>query len=85
MMSNQNVSKGTILRTVVLLIALVNQFLTICGWNPLPFSEDAVYEGASLVWTAGASLWAWWKNNSFTPEAIAADKMKDELKAGEKK
>ncbi|MBQ8768851.1 MAG: phage holin [Oscillospiraceae bacterium] len=80
-----NVSKETIARTVVLLFALVNQFLTIFGWNPLPFSNDAVYEAVSMLATVGASLWAWWKNNSFTPAAIAADKMKDELKAGEKK
>lgn len=83
-MKNQ-ISNGTIARTVVLVFALVNQVLTICGWNPLPFSEEGVYEGISLLLTAGASLWAWWKNNSFTPAAIAADKMKDELKAGERK
>lgn len=82
---NTQVSKETIARTVVLIVALVNQFLTIFGWNPLPFSNEAVYEGMSLLLTTGASLWAWWKNNSFTPEAIAADKMKDELKAGGKK
>lgn len=84
-MSNQNVSKGTIARTAMLIFALVNQILTICGWNPLPFSEEAVYEAASVLLTVGASLWAWWKNNSFTKEAIAADRMKDALKAGEEK
>ncbi|MBR4086239.1 MAG: phage holin [Clostridia bacterium] len=83
-MKNQ-ISNGTIARTVVLVFALVNQVLTICGWNPLPFSEEGVYEGISLLLTVGASLLAWWKNNSFTPAAIAADKMKDELKAGERK
>ncbi len=82
---NTNVSKETIARTVVLIFALANQFLTIFGWNPLPFSNDAVYGAVSMLATAGASLWAWWKNNSFTPAAIAADKMKDELKAGGKK
>ena len=82
---NNNVSKETIARTVVLIVALVNQFLTIFGWNPLPFGDDAVYEGASMLLTMGASLWAWWKNNSFTKAAIAADRMKDALKAGEKK
>lgn len=84
-MSNQNVSKGTIARTAMLIFALVNQILTICGWNPLPFSEESVYEAASVLLTVGASLWAWWKNNSFTKEAIAADRMKDALKAGEEK
>ena len=72
-MSNQ-ISSGTIARTVVLLLALVNQILTICGWNPLPFSEEETYEGISTLLTVGASLWAWWKNNSFTTAACEADR-----------
>lgn len=83
-MKNQ-ISNGTIARTIFLVLALINQILTICGWNPLPFGEEEIYEGISAVLTVGASLLAWWKNNSFTPAAIAADKMKDELKAGERR
>ena len=77
-----NVSKATIIRTVVLVFALVNQVLTAVDINPLPFSEEQVYEAASLVLTAAASIWAWWKNNSFTAAAIEADKLKEQLKAG---
>ena len=68
-----NISKGTIARTVVLIIALINQVLTMSGNNPLPWSDDAVYEGMTLVLTVGASLISWWKNNSFTKKAIKAD------------
>lgn len=78
---NTQISKGTIIRTVLLLFALVNQALNIMGWNPLPFSEDELYETVSLVLTAGASIWAWWKNNSFTKAAIKADAVKDAMKA----
>lgn len=67
------VSKETWLRTVVLAVALVNQLLTAWGKNPLPFSNEAVYEGLSAVVTTVAGLWAWWKNNSFTAPALAAD------------
>lgn len=81
-MNTSKVSKETIIRTVVLVFALVNQVLTALNINPLPFSEEEVYEAMSLVLTAAASIWAWWKNNSFTAAAIEADKLKDQLKAG---
>ncbi len=67
-------TKETVLRTVVLAVALANQILTVFGKNPLPFSDEALYEGLSLAVTAGASLWAWWKNNSFTAAAVEADR-----------
>lgn len=67
------IEKGTIVRTVVLGVALVNQVLIIAGKNPLPFTNEEVAEGVSMVLTAGAAIWAWWKNNSFTQPAIKAD------------
>lgn len=69
----RKIKKGTIVRTAVLLFALANQALTISGHSPLPFSEEEVGQAASMVLTIGASLWAWWKNNSFTQDAIIAD------------
>ena len=75
-----NISKDTIARTIVLVVALVNQVLTTLGKNPLPFSEDTIYEAITLIVTVGATAWAWWKNNSFTKEAIEADGYMKELK-----
>ena len=75
-----NVSIETIIRTIVLLVALINQILTAVGKNPLPFSDDVIYEAVTLAVTICASLWAWWKNNSFTIAAIEGDKVKDHLK-----
>lgn len=72
--------KATIVRTFVLGFALVNQVLVISGHNPLPFTEEAAAQAVSMALTVGASLWAWWKNNSFTQEAIAADKILKDLK-----
>lgn len=76
----KKVSKATIARTVVLMIALLNQVLTMSGHNPLPFSEDEIYTVVTGILTVGATVWAWWKNNSFTPAAIAGDEYKDKLK-----
>ena len=69
------IKKGTIIRTICLALALINQGLTICGKNPLPFSESEIYDGVSMAFTVCTSLVAWWKNNSFTPKAIYADKI----------
>ncbi len=78
----KNVSKETVIRTIILVIALVNQVLTASGKNPLPFSDEELYTGLTAVFTVAASVWAWWKNNSFTKNAIAADAYKDKLNEG---
>ena len=68
-----NIKVSTIVRTAILALALVNQLLSACGIAVLPI-EDAQVE--TLITTAAtilAALWSWWKNNSFTAEAIAAD------------
>ena len=79
-----NVKVSTIVRTVVLFLTLVNSILTVSGINPLPFSEDELYEIVSGIATIAASLWAWWENNSFTRAAIKADEEYDRIKAEEK-
>lgn len=67
------VKTDTIVRTVVLILALVNQILTSTGHSPLPIDDNQATELISLIMTIGASVWAWWKNNSFTKPAIRAD------------
>ena len=79
-----NVKIDTIVRTIVLIIALANQALAITGKEVFPVTEDQVYQVVTLIATVGASVWAWWKNNSFTKNAIEADKVLDQLKNGDK-
>lgn len=75
MLNQKNkVTVSTVIRTVCLALALVNQGLTIAGMSPLPIENETVSQVISLVATVAASLTAWWKNNSFTQKAIAADK-----------
>ena len=79
-MDKLKVSPATIARTVVLVTALANTLLTAAGKNPLPWSDNEVYNGVSAAVTVGASIVAWWKNNSFTKEAIQADNYLGELR-----
>lgn len=69
-----------IVRLVVLVILLINQALIVFGLNPLPFSEEQIFEAVSSVATVVVALWAWWKNNSITKEAQEADEYLQELK-----
>lgn len=69
-MNRLKVSAPVIARTVVLVFALTNQVLTMSGWNPLPFSEEDVYTGCTLLLTVGASLVAWWNDNPVTQKAL---------------
>lgn len=76
------IKPDTIARTIVLVIALINQVLAVLGKEVLPFADDTIYELVTLVFTIGASAWSWWKNNSVTKKAIAADEYLAELKKG---
>ena len=79
---NEQISADTIARTVVLIIALINQTLAIFGKERLPFVESDIYQIVSFGITIVVAWRAWWKNNSFTKPAIIADGVKDALKAG---
>ena len=78
---SKKIPTQTIIRAIVLLVTLVNTVLTIFGKNPLPFAEDELYAWLTAAATVAATLWAWWKNNSFTSAAIEADDYLAKLKA----
>lgn len=66
-------SKATIIRTVILVLAIANNALAIAGKSPLPIDDQTVTEVISFVFTTVAAFVTWWKNNSFTQKAIEAD------------
>ena len=75
------VEAGTITRTIVLSLALINQLLMAFGYNVINISDDTINTLVGTIFTIITALVAFWKNNSFTPEAIEADKVMKELKA----
>ena len=81
-MSTNSVKVDTIARTIILALALINQVLAIMGKDKIPVVESDIYQICSLAVTVGSAVWSWWKNNSFTKSAIAADNYKAELKEG---
>lgn len=75
------VTAGTIARTACLLLALANQVLSALGKPVLPIESETVQQLVTAGITTVTALVAWWKNNSFTPAALEADKTFDRLKA----
>lgn len=71
----KGVSAQTWARTVVLVIALVNQILVIIGKRTGTLDIDQWQEYVTYALTVIGSVWAWWKNNSFTDKAQQADKL----------
>lgn len=74
------IKPATIARTAVLALALANQFLSVAGLSPLPIDSATLEPWVTTGLTTAAALWAWWKNNSFTPEAIRADELMKEMR-----
>ena len=74
-MENKKPSAGTVARLICLILTLVNQVLVITGHSPLPFDLGEAEAWIATGLTAAASLWAYWKNNSWTKEAINADEV----------
>jgi holin, SPP1 family len=74
------VEKATIIRTILLILSLMNQIIVCMGYNPLPFDDMDMTGIVSSIVTAVVALWNWWKNNSFTEDAIKADNYLKECK-----
>ena len=73
--------KGAIIRLAVLAITLANAILTALGKNPIPFDETAFTECLSYIITGCAAVWAWWRNNNMTKEAVEGSALTKALKA----
>ncbi len=73
------VSPGAWARLACLAAALINAALSMLGKSPvtLPGNADEII---SIVFAVAASLAAYWKNNSFTRAAQAADEVLEQLR-----
>jgi SPP1 family holin len=68
-MEPKKISAGTVARFILLAVALINSGLQMAGYQTIPVNEDGVETFISLAFLAGASLWAYWKNNDVTKKA----------------
>lgn len=79
--SRMTIGAGTIARTIILVLALVNQILTAMGHSVINISDESINTLISTGFTIVTAIVAWWKNNSFTQSALKADEVMKELKS----
>ena len=68
-MKRFKMDKATAIRTIVLFVALANQFLVAFGLSPFPFTAQEIELALSYVFTVIATIWTWYRNNDITEEA----------------
>lgn len=81
--SKPPITKGTVIRSAVLVAALANQLLLNFGYSPLPVDDAGLEAGITWAFTAGAAAWAWWKDNDIRRKARQAHQ--NAVRAGLKK
>lgn len=78
-----NISKGTIVRTIMLVIVLVNLILKACGKPLIDVAEHTLFYWLEVILEIGVIITTFWKNNSFSKAAIKADDFLKKLKNGD--
>ena len=71
---------STLARTIVLFLALINQVLVMLGYKVIPIEDETINNLITLIFTVVTALVSWWKNNSFTKNALAADEILKQLR-----
>ena len=77
------VSKGTIVRTVMLVIVVLNMILQHFGLDVIDVSEVQVLAFIELLIEIAVIVVAFWKNNSYSKNAILADAYLKDLREAE--
>ena len=80
----KQVPVATWARSACLILAFINQAWAMFGKSALPILEDDLYQLVTLLATILVGAWNWWENNSFTKEALEADKVLEAAIAAKK-
>lgn len=74
------ISKGTIVRTVMLLIVIINLILKQLGYDLINVSENEILSVLEMIIELAVIIVSFWKNNSYSKNAIKADEFLKNLK-----
>ena len=77
------ISKSTIVRTILVALVIVNFFLERCGIDIIPADEYTITMLVETGIEIAVLVVGFWKNNSFTPNAIKADEFLKNLRESE--
>lgn len=79
-MENVKITKGTIIRTIALAVVLLNMAFKALGKPLIEYDEGTVMYWLEYIIEVAVIITSFWKNNSFSPAAIKADKFMNDLK-----
>lgn len=74
-----SISTSTIVRTLCLVLALVNQFLSAAGKPIIPIENETLEALITAGITTVTAIVAWWKDSAITQNAIASHAVKEAL------
>ena len=77
------VTKSTIVRAISILLVLVNFILEKCGVDVIPTNEVTILMWLENLIEIAVIVVGFWKNNSFSKNAIKADEFLRELRESE--
>lgn len=70
-------------RILTLILSLLNLVaIELFDFKLLPYTDEEIYSGVSVLITVAISVYTTWKNNSFTEEAQEADKLIEAKRKG---
>ncbi|WP_067841722.1 SPP1 phage holin family protein [Amphibacillus sediminis] len=74
-MNLKGVTKQTWGRVIALFLVFINQIgVSFFNFTVLPFADQEIYQGVSVMISVIVAIWTSWKNNSFTELAQQADR-----------
>lgn len=82
-MNFQNVKKSTIIRTILMILVIVNIVLEKNGVDVIPADEYTVTMVVETLIEIAVLIVGFWKNNSYSKKAIKADEFLKQLREEE--
>lgn len=82
---NLKVTKGTIVRTIMICIVVINLILEKCGLDVINTEQNTIAAFVEMFIEAGSIIAAWWYNNSYSTAAKKADRFFSAIKEAEAK
>ena len=77
------ISKGTIVRTIMMLLVIVNIVLQKMGYDIINVDENTILTLVEVLIEIAVLIVGFWKNNSYTEKAIKADEFLKTLRDSE--
>ena len=79
----KGITSEAITSVCMLVVALINAVLQMCGVNILPIKDEEISTIVSGIFLIGMALWNTWKNRNVSKASQIAQNITDMIKSGE--